>query len=298
MESILVIVGFLGAGKTTLLKRIVQDYLSQKWDPFIILNDYENASVDAQSFLELINQDQINALSGSCICCSGINELRDQVNRIPKRENGITLIEANGTTDATSLMGFLGVGMESHFKPPVQAAVVDVRNWQKRGHHNELEANQVQVASIIVLNYADQVDIQRVVEVEQDLRAINSQATLVHWDKFNLSDFSNLSPNTNETKKMDHHKAHWSSCSVNLPDPISSEILSRIIDEVPGEILRVKGCTRVDDQENYTHFERTPSGEVFTRPYNGIPITGPKLLTIGPGSDPKILEKIIADKIS
>ena len=56
----------------------------------------------------------------------------------------------------------------------------------------------------------------------------------------------------------------------------------------------MKGCTRVDDDENYTHFERTPTGEVHVRPYNGIPITGPKLLTIGPGSDPELLKNILS----
>jgi G3E family GTPase len=76
MEALIVIVGFLGAGKTTFLKRIVEEYLSQNWSPYIILNDYENASLDAQDFLQYLKPNQINALSGSCICCSGINELR------------------------------------------------------------------------------------------------------------------------------------------------------------------------------------------------------------------------------
>ena len=48
-EAILVIVGFLGAGKTTLLKDIVQEYLKQEWNPFVILNDYENAKVVLQT---------------------------------------------------------------------------------------------------------------------------------------------------------------------------------------------------------------------------------------------------------
>lgn len=298
MEAILVIVGFLGAGKTTLLRKIVESYLKDSWNPYIILNDYENANIDAQSFLNLVNTNQINSLSGSCICCSGINELREQVNRIPKRDKGITLIEANGTTDAVSLMGFLGVGMNNNFLPPIQIAVVDVRLWQKRGQDNELEANQVKVSSMIVLNFIDQVDIERLVEVEQDLRSINHKAMLIHWGDFDINLLSNLAPNDNQTTKMDHHKAHWSSCSVDLPDPISSDSLTQIIDKIPQDILRVKGCTRIDSEENYTHFERTPNGDVFSRPYNGVPVTGPKILTIGPGSDPEILEEIIENSTS
>lgn len=295
MEALIAIVGFLGAGKTTLLKKLAGEFLDKDWKPYIILNDYENANIDAQNFLDLLEPNQINPLNGNCICCTGIHELRAEVNNIPARESGITLIEANGTTDSVSLMGFLGVGMNERYLPPVQIAVVDVRYWQKRGYDNELEANQVQVSSIIVLNYADQVDIERTIEVEQDLRSLNSQATIVHWDKLDITSLPELKPTTNEAQKMDHHKAHWSSCSVDLPDPISSEKLKNILDKIPAETIRVKGCTRLDDEENYSHFERTPNQQVYVRPYNGKPVTGPKLLTIGPGSDPNKILKFIEE---
>lgn len=293
MEAIIVIVGFLGVGKTTLLKKLVKEYLDQEWSPFIILNDYENANLDAQDFLQFLDPKQINALSGSCICCSGVNELRQQVNDIPQREKGITFIEANGTTDAASLMGFLGVGMKDHFLPPVQIAVVDVRSWQKRGHHNELEANQVQVSSLIILNFTEETPIERVVEVEQDLRLLNSKAIITHWNKLDISTLPELHPSENEAKKMDHHKAHWSSCSVDLPDPVSLERLKSIFEQIPSHILRVKGCTRVEGEEAYTYFERTPNGDAFMKPYNGTLVSGARLLTIGPGSDPEELKRII-----
>jgi G3E family GTPase len=145
MEAIITIVGFLGAGKTTLLKHLVSSYVDNSWRPFLILNDYENAYLDAQQFVDQVESNNVWPLNGSCICCSGINELRDNVNRIPEREKGITLIEANGTSDACALMGFLGVGLDQRFLPPIQVSVVDVRNWQKRGEYNDLEANQIQV---------------------------------------------------------------------------------------------------------------------------------------------------------
>jgi G3E family GTPase len=295
MEAIVVFVGFLGAGKTTLLKKVVERYVEKNWKPFIILNDYENAHIDSQNFLSYLNSDSVKALNGSCICCSGVNELRNYVNSIEVRDKGITFIEANGTTDSVNLMGFLGVGMKQHFLPPVQIAVVDVRNWQKRGLHNELEANQVQVSSVIVLNYVDHVAIKRLEKVEQGLRNINPQALIVHSDKLDIDSFPRLHPSLNEADKMDHDKAHWSSCSIDLPDPISSERLNRIIRKIPSAILRVKGCTRFDDDEHYSHFERVPSGEFQIRPYHWVPITGPKLVTIGPGSDPYMLKELVTN---
>ena len=48
MEAIITIIGFLGAGKTTLLKYLIDNFIDKGWDPFVILNDYENATMDAQ----------------------------------------------------------------------------------------------------------------------------------------------------------------------------------------------------------------------------------------------------------
>lgn len=293
MEPIIVIVGFLGVGKTTLLKKLVEEYLSDKASPFIILNDYENANLDAKDFLKLLSNEQINALSGSCICCDGLGELRSSVNDIQKREKGITLIEANGTTDAANLMGFLGVGMKEHFLPPIQLSVVDVRNWQKRGVHNELERNQVELASVIVLNYCDQISEDELQDIKRRISFLNDVAEVYQWSDFSSKLLRSARPSDKEASEFDHHKSHWSSCSVDLPDPIDSRRVEKIMNEIPKNILRVKGCTRFDNDEGYTYFERIPSGEVFVRPYYGNLVTGPKLLAIGPGSDPEMLREII-----
>ena len=293
MELIIVIVGFLGAGKTTLLKRLTKEYLGKSWDPYIILNDYQNASMDSQQFLSFLSPSQVNALSGSCICCSGINELRIQVNSIPKREKGITFIEANGTTDACELMGFLGVGLKEQFLPPIQISVVDVKNWQERGHHNELEAHQVQVSSLVLLNHTEGVGPERIEEVKRSVLELNPSAEIQLWNEFDSSTLLNFVPSKNQPKKMDHAKTHWSSCSVDLPDPIESKRLKYVLDELPENILRVKGCTKLDEDKHYSYFERVPSGRVSVRPYTGDLITGPKLLVIGPGSDPEKLKELL-----
>ena len=57
MEAIITIVGFLGAGKTTLLKQLVHSFIKNEWQPFVILNDYENAYLDAQQFKNQIEDE-------------------------------------------------------------------------------------------------------------------------------------------------------------------------------------------------------------------------------------------------
>lgn len=298
VEAILVIVGFLGAGKTTLLKKLIKNYIDAGWNPYIILNDYENAYLDAQQLTTQIESNWIKALKGSCICCSGIAELREFVNRIPKRTKGITIIEANGTSDACSLMGFLGVGIDDHFLPPIQISVVDVNNWQQRGQHNELEANQIQVSSLIVLTHVEDSSAERRDTVVDELKALNPSATILTTDEINIDFISTLVPSSNEADKLEHQKAHWASCSVDLPKLPTEQCMHYICNTLPNSILRVKGCTQIGDEKDYTFFERLPDGKVHIRPFKGEPITGTKLLTVGPGSERTLLYQVIANSIN
>lgn len=293
MEAIITVVGFLGAGKTTLLKFLANSYIDKGWNPFIVLNDYENAHMDAQQLTKKLDLKSIKALSGSCICCSGIMELRDSVNRIPKRKNGITLIEANGTSDACSLLEFLGVGLNERYLPPIQISVVDTKNWQLRGEHNELESNQIQVSSLIILTHLKKVSKDREDIVRKEIKVINSFAKIVTLDELDVSLLPELEPSTNSIKKLEHQKAHWSSCSTDLPEIPDQKAIYTICKALPKSILRVKGCTKIKGEKNYIYFERNPDGEIFVRPFNGIPVTGSKLLTIGPGSAPQTLENAI-----
>ncbi|TYA71653.1 GTP-binding protein [Seonamhaeicola marinus] len=293
MEAIITVVGFLGSGKTTLLKHLTTNFINKGFSPFVVLNDYENALIDAQQFTEQIELQSIKALNGSCICCSGIVELRNIVNRIPKRTNGITLIEANGTSDACSLMEFLGVGIDERFLPPVQISVVDVKNWQKRGEHNELEKNQIQVSSLLVLTHLENTTQSRQNEVINDLKSVNPEANIITLSDLDVTLLPNLSPSENTAQKLDHFKAHWASCSVDLPNLPNVDCIYAICNDIPNSILRVKGCVQIADEDNYTYFERLPDGEIKIRPFKGIPSTGTKLLTIGPGSDPTMLKNVI-----
>lgn len=294
MEPIVTIVGFLGAGKTTLLRHLVERCTEQRRQPFVILNDYASAELDAQRLSDGMPPGAVRALTGSCIGCDGIDELRDAVNGIPPREQGMTLIEANGTSDAPRLMEFLGVGLDERFRPPVQVSVVDVKNWQRRGLHDELEAEQVRFGSLVLLTHLDGVPRERVMRVEADVRALNPLGSVVTTAELDARLLSGLEPVEHGTTALRHSTTHWSSCSVDLPDLPDLGCIERICESIPPEILRVKGCTRIGRGEGYVYLERCPDGQVHVRPYHGAPTTGPKLLSVGPGSAPTLLREAVA----
>ncbi|KNC65941.1 GTP-binding protein [Pseudoalteromonas ardens] len=298
MEPILVLVGFLGAGKTTLLKRLLLEAQQADWDPYVILNDYEHAELDARQLAEQLSEGALKPLDGSCICCSGITALRDSINRIPQRKRGITLIEANGTSDACRLMGFLGVGLDERFKPPVQIAVVDAKNWQRRGEHNALEANQVQVSSLIVLTHTTGLSDARIQTVKDELHQVNPNATIQDVSELALWQLPELSPVSGNVDAFEHQKSHWASCSVALPALPDETCIGALCARIPETILRVKGCTRIGTSADYTYFERCPDGAVSIRPFKGEPVTGSKLLVVGPGSDPGKLNELVSQVLA
>lgn len=299
MEPIVVLVGFLGAGKTTLLKQLVSEYLAAGWKPAVILNDYENADLDAERFLEFLPATAIQALSGSCVCCSGAGELREQVNAIPVRDKGITLIEANGTTDAVALMEFLGIGLQKRFLPPVQISVVDCKNWQKRDEYNALEAHQVQVSSMIYLNHLEGVDNAQLEQVKASVRRLNPTAVFRSGDNLQLLEWFPSHAAARPTQEISHLATHWSSCSAKLPDPMPSKCLQAILEGLPTGILRVKGCTRLDEDAYYSYFEKTATDrDARVQPYKGTLISGPMILLVGPASSPEMLDSLIAREVA
>ena len=107
-----------------------------------------------------------------------------------------------------------------------------------------------------------------------------------------MSLFFNLSPSKNNASKFEHLKSHWSSCSANLP-VLRIVFMIYVICQ---SILRVKGCAQVEKEEGFIYFERTPDGVISVRPFNGVPITGSKLLSIGREKS-EILEKAIEKNI-
>ena len=116
-------------------------------------------------------------------------------------------------------------------------------------------------------------------------------------DEIDIKRLPELTPSKNTAPKFEHQKTHWASCSTDLPNLPDAATIHAICNNLPASMLRVKGCTHIGDATNYTYFERTPDGKVFVRPFNGTPTTGAKLLTIGPGSDIEILNKVIKDSI-
>ena len=92
--------------------------------------------------------------------------------------------------------------------------------------------NQIQVSSLIVLTHTSSESKERI-ERLKEVKKVNAFAKIVEEDSI-AENILNLDTNSASHIKLEHAKAHWSSCSVAVPDPMSSSHLQRVLDNYLG----------------------------------------------------------------
>ncbi|MBL8980982.1 MAG: hypothetical protein JNL26_02300, partial [Gemmatimonadetes bacterium] len=172
---LLLIVGYLGAGKTTLLQRLIPALGAEGVRPHVILNDYQDARVDAARLAAL--DALVTPISGDCICCGSREELLESLVALDVDERSAVLIEANGTSDAAELHDILTLDPRlTRMSRPIQVTVVDARRWQKRFMDKRLEREQAVTASHLWINWSEGLGARRIDEVVNSLATINARA--------------------------------------------------------------------------------------------------------------------------
>ena len=150
MIPLVLLTGFLGAGKTRFLTTAIPALHAQGLRVRVLLNDFENANIDAARLAELTAL--VTPLAGECVCCTSLEELLAALESVPPEPDTVLLIEANGATEAGDLLASLTMDRRlAQYTLPLQLTVVDAKRWQKRWFHNKLEASQTRSATHVHL---------------------------------------------------------------------------------------------------------------------------------------------------
>lgn len=304
MTPLVLLVGFLGAGKTTLMRDLVPRLVERGLRPHVVINDYQNARVDASYFQGLA--EAVAPINGSCVCCESFADLIATLDAQELDERSVLLLESNGTTDSVDLVEQLSLRPElRRYTMPVQISVIDAKRWQRRFWHSGLERDQVTTASYLFLTRTDEIAADKLEKVRGDLRGIVPQADFA--DGAALAEVlaavrKNASklPQRREKHAGDsccgsnhgHHHHHdeegmvcqqFASWECALPPVVDAEAFRGIMAELPDTVLRAKGVVRLSDApDQRLIFQKVAGGEMLATPLDDAIDLEPMAIFVGP----------------
>lgn len=313
VRPMLMLTGFLGAGKTTLLRSILDDLATREHLADVILNDRENARLDKETLQN--HAASVAALTGSCVCCEGAEDLYKLVLESSKSPHSVLLIELNGTADPIPLQETFTL-IESRFclRPRWQVCVIDARHFGKRGNFNDLERLQLETASHYYLSRNSQLTGKEELQLEENIQAINPHAsratpssladslsqairqnrrhTLASQSK---SQTCFLSPEfalqlTDKAKGSERHQlAHeFTGCNIVFPNMIEASRVVPWLEKLPAPVIRAKALLTVDTDPDCRFLYERVGQEVSPHPHTVRNITKSPCsgLFIGPDLQP------------
>jgi len=173
-----ILTGFLGAGKTTLLNHILSNQQGVK--TAVLVNEFGEIGID-NDLVVATGEDMVE-LSNGCICCSINGELLDAVYRILDRPDPVDylVVETTGLADPLPVaMTFLGSDLRDATRLDSIITLVDAENFGPEILAGEVARAQVVYSDMLLLNKCDLVDEARLDAVEQELRAIKTDARIL-----------------------------------------------------------------------------------------------------------------------
>jgi len=203
-----VLSGFLGAGKTTLLNHILHNRSGLK--VALIVNDMSEVNIDAQSIARdhtlSRTSEKLVEMSNGCICCTLREDLMVEVEKLA-RENRFDylIIESSGISEplpVAQTFSFVdkenGIDLSKFSRLDTMVTVVDAANFLKdfggadtiySKSLNEdpddqraivnLLTDQVEFANVIIVNKADLVPIEDIIELKSILHKLNPGAKIL-----------------------------------------------------------------------------------------------------------------------
>lgn len=304
MTPLVILVGFLGSGKTTYLRQLLPQLRQCGLEPCVIINDYQNAQVDAQLLQGLA--ESLQAISGSCVCCGSRDELSIALTNFAHGPKRVLVVETNGTTDSEELIEMLSLDQSlGKFTLPIQLSIVDAKRWQKRFWHNSLELEQARTANYLYISRHEEISAKRMAQVDDSLAKHGVAVPRKEPEQF-ARELSSISAavgatpaRTVHTHSEDceccdhghhHHESnhhHFASMQLDLPALLERKNLERFLHSLGEEVIRAKGIVRLAESPKEFHvFQKTDRGHVQLLPIGPTSsISDPVGIFIGPHID-------------
>ncbi|WP_054026752.1 CobW family GTP-binding protein [Bacillus sp. FJAT-28004] len=242
--------GFLGSGKTTLLRRLLDYYTAQGKKPAVIMNELGDINLDGQLVGDEVPMAEM--LSG-CICCTMRGDLGMEISMlIDEHKPDVIFIESTGAANPMeTLDGITEAAMYKEIDLQSVITIVDgpellTRSRDGKGRTFKLMLEQIKCATILLLNKADKLEPDQLVEAQQQLRELNAHAQIVATVRCAIDDWSWLESAENSSRQA------LVGASDETEDMQNRDYASH--DHIKGgEACSVEGCTHDHDHSSHHH---------------------------------------------
>jgi len=312
-KPLLFTTGFLGAGKTTLLRALLEELKKRGRSADVILNDFENAEIDASTLPEYTAS--IAPIAASCACCGSLDELVELCLAARKSEGDVLLIELNGTADPVPLLEtFTLLEEKMPFLPRWQVGVVDARHWGQRGAFTALEVRQLETATHWMPTHTKNLSETAVRDLEESIGKINPYGLQVDAEQLAIeiaripetsatvdgaaAEHTSCDPAMLETPA--HRISHrFTGVQTKLPGRFRKEEMIRLLEVLPENVVRAKALVELEEPFGSRWlFEKTgrhPVGEPL--PIHDLNRVKPSLVCIGPSLDPDEIRGLVRGQL-
>ncbi len=258
-KPLLFITGFLGAGKTTLLRALLDELAELGRTADVILNDFENAEIDASTLRE--RAASIHPIAASCACCDSLDDLVQLCLAAQESEGDLLLVELNGTADPLPLLEtFTLLEERLPFAPRWQVGVVDARHWGSRDGFAPLERRQLETATQWVLTHAEGRTDAEIEGISGSVDRINPYATKVDASRLAAdlvregSAFENAAgtpvggePAMGGPPRRGHALSHrLTGYQIPMPGCYRRDQIIGLLEALPGDVVRAKALVELE----------------------------------------------------
>ncbi len=259
-----VVTGFLGSGKTTLLKHVLEHGLRGK-PVALIVNEIGDVGIDGRVVTGLNYVEKMVELSSGCICCS-IDEYRFDLaiqEIIETVQPHLIVIESTGLADPEPLayrVKSAGLALDAVI------TVVDAANVERFLVETEVAAAQIAAADFLVVNKTDLVTPADVARLRRNLSIRNPRALqletvrgAIDADVLFATDVAIHRERARDPRPTSDHLAHdaFASFVYRSRAALEQGAFERVLQALPGDVIRAKGIVRLVDRDWHRLFNVT-----------------------------------------
>jgi G3E family GTPase len=254
MIKIDVVSGFLGSGKTTLIKSLLKAYENEK--VVLIENEFGEIGIDG----DIIEREgfEVFEISSGCICCIMKKDFQVVLSRIIEEFNPDRIIvEPTGISILSEIIDILSskeVSRQCSINSLI--TVIDSINYLEQCDvFGEFFEDQISNAETLILSKSQFVEPEKVEEIIESLREVNSHAEIItsNWSNLSFNEIKGLLAKNIKIEFKELFHTEYKPCKENKFKAIGIEtskkfkkeeledILKELKEAKYGEVLRGKG---------------------------------------------------------